>query len=124
MKPRIAKSGAGLVLTLGLLLLPAAPAHADDKLLQELKERLDRLEKQNEDLRKQLQETGRVAPYKAEKEEKAEKEKVHQVIDSYLRDRDAKKKQDGEKKAKQKEEEGFEVGKQLDAKARWQNSQL
>ncbi len=131
MKPRIARSGAGLVLAVGLLLLAAGPAHADDKLLQELKERLDRLEKrndrlekQNEELRKQLLEPGRVAPYKVEKEEKAEKEKIEQVIDTYLKDRDAKKKQDDEKKAKQKEEEGFEVGKQLDAKARWQNSQL
>src|SRR5262245_51950351 len=126
-----------LLLGAGVLFLSAGPALADDKLLHELKERLDRLEKQNDELRKQLQEGGATfAPYKpgesaAEKEERnKEKEKINTIIDSYLQDKEKKKKEEDKKKdaekeakAKEKEAEGFEVGKQVDLKGRWTNNQ-
>jgi phosphate-selective porin OprO/OprP len=98
---------------------------ADDAVLKQLMERLDRLEKQNEQLRQQVDGTasGGIAPYKAADEEK---EKVNKLIDVYLKDKETKDKEkkkvedarkDAEKKAK--EEEGYKVGSETDLKARW-----
>ncbi|MFO0844473.1 MAG: porin [Gemmataceae bacterium] len=111
---------------LGFLFLPVPRATAgDDKVLRELLERVEKLEKQNEELRKKLIESGPAGPYKPpaevkDKETGKEKEKIEKVIDSYLKDQEKKKQ---EQKAQQ-EDEGYEVGKQLDAKARWTNHQL
>jgi phosphate-selective porin OprO/OprP len=88
--------------------------------LAELKARLDKLEKDNAALKKQL-EGKKDGPYKAEDVEKKEKEKINKQIDSYMKDREKKDKEKKEKEEKKKEEEGFEVGKQLDFKARWNN---
>jgi phosphate-selective porin OprO and OprP len=112
---------AGCLLALLFLTAPRAVA-GDEKLLRELMDRLDKLEKQNEELRKKILE---VSPYRPaseakEKDNTAEKEKIDKVIDSYLEDREKKKE---EEKAKQ-EAEGFEVGKNLDVKGRWTNHQL
>jgi phosphate-selective porin OprO/OprP len=111
------------VASAAILLLAAGTVAADEKLLEELKARLDRLEKQNEDLRKQL---GVDKPPDAPKapEKKSEKDKIEKVIDSYLKEKDKKKKDEEEKKAKLKEAEGFEVGKQLDFKGKWAGNQL
>src|SRR5262245_54469777 len=74
------RKGAGvLVSTLAAALVLVAPAVADDQqqLLQEFKARLDKLEKQNEELRKQLSNHGPYGPYRVSTapENKAEKQK-------------------------------------------------
>ncbi|MFO0879003.1 MAG: porin [Gemmataceae bacterium] len=116
---------AGLaVCAVGILMLSVGAAGADDRLLLEMKARLDKLEKQNEDLRKQLQEIGGGGPYRPDKsiddDKKKEQDKVEKLIDNYLKEKDKKKKEEETKK----ETEGYEVGKQLDFKGKWQNNQL
>jgi phosphate-selective porin OprO/OprP len=107
--------GVGLGVLVGLL--AAGPARADDPALAELKARLDRLEKQNEELRQKLQEINTQGPYKPDDEAKQEKERVKKILGDYMKERDEKKKKDDEKKKKdeeaekkRKEEKGYEVG--------------
>src|SRR5262249_54473136 len=96
-----------LVCGAAIVLLGAGQTQAadDDDTLKLLKERLDRLEKQNEELRQKL-DGGVVAPYKAAD---PDKEKVNKMIDFYLKDKEKKGKEkkktedakkDAEKKAK------------------------
>jgi phosphate-selective porin OprO/OprP len=113
--------GVFLVCFLALGLVAGPVRAADDKILQEMKERLDRLEKQNDELRQKVHELSGAS---AGSVEQKEKEKVNAIVDSYLKDRDKKKEEEEKQKAALKEAEGFEVGKQLDAKARWNNYQL
>jgi phosphate-selective porin OprO/OprP len=92
----------------------------DDAVLKQMMERLDKLEKQNEELRQKLKEGGPINPYAPIDKEK---EKVNKMIDSYLKDKE---KKDKEKKKieevikeKEKEEKGYEVGTDTALKARW-----
>jgi phosphate-selective porin OprO/OprP len=116
-----------LICSAAVLALAGGSATADDKMLEELKARLDRLEKQNEELRKKLSENGGSGPYKpddgppADKEK--EKEKINKMIDSYLEKKEKKKKDDEKAKADQQEEEGYKVGADLGLTARWNPQQ-
>jgi phosphate-selective porin OprO/OprP len=109
-----------------MALLAAGPAAADDKMIEELKARLDKLEKQNEELRNKL--TIPISgPYKPEP---AEGKSITKIVDDYLKEKDAKKKAEEEcKKAEKeaeklaKEEEGYKVGSDLGLKVRWNPSQ-
>src|SRR5262249_53192289 len=111
---------------------------ADDPLLEQLKARLDKMEKQdeenrrrverlekvNEELRKKLGEISSPNPYRPVTVEKnLEKEKMNKVIDSYLQNKEEKKKAEEKAKAAQQEEEGFRVGSDLGLTARWNPQQ-
>lgn len=104
----------------------AGPVAAEDRQLDELIKRLDRLEKQNEELRQQLQSVKPpAAPAakddKADKDDKKEKEKLTKAVEDVLKEKEKKDKEKKEAEAKQKELEGYEVGKLLDMKGRWNN---
>lgn len=107
-----------LICAVGVGLSAAGSATADDRVIEELKRRLDLLEKQNEDLRK------KVEGEKSEGREDREKEKLRKEIESHLKDLEKQKKEADERKAREREAAGFEVGKLLDFKARWQRNQL
>lgn len=100
-----------------VVLLTAGAATADEKLLLELKAQLEQQRKEIDELKKKL---GGAGPYKAAD---PEKEKVNKLIDTYLADKEKKKKDADDKKAKEREEEGYEVGKQLDLKGKWISNQ-
>jgi phosphate-selective porin OprO/OprP len=109
--------------------LTVTTAAADDKSLEELKARLERLEKQNEELRNKLEEVAPSrGPYKAA--DGHGKDKVKQLVDDYLKEKDKKKKQDDEKKKQDdeakklaKEAEGYKVGSDLGLTVRWNPEQ-
>jgi phosphate-selective porin OprO/OprP len=114
-----------LICSTFMALMAAGSATADDKLIEELKARLDRLEKQNEELRTKLS-APVSAPYKAETDNKP----ITKIVDDYLKEKDAKKKAEDEaKKAHEaaekaaKEEEGYKVGSDLGLKVRWNEKQ-
>jgi phosphate-selective porin OprO/OprP len=137
-----------------IAVLAVGPVKADDKKtledrlkkLDRVTEMLEKFQKDNEDLRKQVQELKAAAatqgavpllkvapaqesnPYLEEVRKRAadaaEKEKLTSIVDAYLKDKDAKKAADDKVKAKLKQDEGFEVGKMLDVKGKWTNSQL
>ncbi len=121
-------AGALLLGTLAVLLM-VGPATADDKQVEELKAhllemkaRLDRLEKQNEELRKnQATPGGPYSPVSAPEPDQAEKEKINKAIDSYLKDKDAKAKAEQDAKELEKQEIGIPVGSDLGMKATWNN---
>src|SRR5262249_51242480 len=102
-----------------VLLLEVGPAVAgDDQVLLEMKARLDKLEKQNEELRQKLESkpiqisaTAPAAPADVDKE------KINKQIDAYLKQKDDK------KKAAQEEAEGFKVGSSLGISTRWNPDQ-
>jgi phosphate-selective porin OprO/OprP len=127
-----------LICCTAVLSLGGGRAAADDKLLEQLKARLDkmeqqdeenrkllqRLEKQNDDLRQKLGEVSTPNPYRPTTAGKdVEKEKIEKVIDSFLQDKEAKKKAEEEAKAAQQEEEGSKVGSDLGLTARWNPQQ-
>jgi phosphate-selective porin OprO/OprP len=114
-----------LVCAAGVTLLAAGPGRADDnKLLMELKERLEKLEKQNEELRQALeglqQKVAPAAPEPAPAKPPAEAE-IKQVVGDYLKEQEQKKAQDAEAKKKEHEEAGWEIGKDLGMKVQWRN---
>jgi phosphate-selective porin OprO/OprP len=121
----------GLLGACALFALPGAEtAQAEDKALDELKARLERLEQQNKELTEQIKGSG---PYKPE-EPKQDKEQIQKIVGDYLKERDEKKKaEDKTKKAqddakkeaekRQKEAEGVKVGSDLAISARWASDQ-
>jgi phosphate-selective porin OprO/OprP len=119
------KAAGVLIVGVVAVMLAVGPAAAEDPTLQELKARLDRLEKQNEELKRKLEVAPAAyqpAPYTPAPEpdkEKKEKEKINKMVDSYLKEKDAKKKKEDDAKALQKEQEGYKVGSITDLKARW-----
>src|SRR5262249_52265201 len=105
-----------LICCAAVLSLAGGRATADDKLLEQLKARLDkmeqqdeqnrkslqRLEMQNEDLRRKLGEISTPNPYRPTTAAKdVEKEKIDKAIDSYMENKEAKKKADEKAKAAQ-----------------------
>lgn len=99
---------------------------AQDKNLDELKARLDKLEKQNEELRKQLTEKPAAKPSEKDKAgaSKPDKKEIEKAVDDVLKEKEKKKKEEDAKKAAEKEAEFIEVGKLLDFKAKWINNNL
>ncbi|MBY0231465.1 MAG: OprO/OprP family phosphate-selective porin [Gemmataceae bacterium] len=122
MQGRIWTRGAGaLAACIAALALVGAPALADEKALLE---RLDQQAKQIEELRKKLETLGKEPaknPYISDAA--AEKERINKQIDSYLKEKDAKKKADDKLKADAREAEGYEVGKQTSFGGKWLNNQ-
>jgi phosphate-selective porin OprO/OprP len=123
------KGVGGLVVGVAVVLVVAGPAAAQDRTLDDLKARLDKLEKQNEELRRKVGDVAdtTAGPYKADT---AEKEKVNTLVDAYLKEKDAKKKKEDEEKKKKeefeklaKEAEGFVVGSDLAIATRWNPAQ-
>jgi phosphate-selective porin OprO/OprP len=105
----------------GILLLANSPARAaDDKVLAELLQRLDKLEKQNQELQNRL--AGLGAPGGGKTAEQ-EKEALRKAIDDYQKDKDKKKKQEDDAKKAQQEAEGYKVGTDLGLTARWRPEQ-
>jgi len=104
-----------------VLFLGGAAVADDQQILLELKARLDKLEKDNIELKNKLE--GKVSsPAKTEgPPSDVQKEAMNKQIDAYLKDKAKVEKDKKEQEAKIKEVEGFEVGKQLDMKARWNN---
>jgi phosphate-selective porin OprO/OprP len=88
--------------------LTVGTAGADDssKILEEMKARLDKLEKQNDELKKKLSD-GAAKPATPASDGKADKDKIKKEIDDYLKEVEKKKKEDDEKKAAEKAEAGF-----------------
>jgi phosphate-selective porin OprO/OprP len=109
-----------LVCGTAVVLLAGGPVAADDKALEELKARLDRLEKQNEDLRTKLTTVGAPAPYQADT---GEKEKINKMIDSYMQEKEAAKKAAPPPTPAPETEEGFKVGSSLGMSVRWNPAQ-
>jgi phosphate-selective porin OprO/OprP len=121
----------GVLLAFGVVAVGlAGTARADEKALIE---RLEKLEKQNEELRKKLEgmpvvpaqmpgtTPGTPAPWPGDPKaaEKAEKEKINKQIDTYLKEKDAQKKAE---KA-EKEASGIRIGSDLSIQARWRPDQ-
>jgi phosphate-selective porin OprO and OprP len=117
--------GAGMLACgLAMITLTVGPAHAaDDKMLEQLKARMDALEQQNKDLQDKLKSAGPYQPvYQQETKNEAtitEKQKINEHIDAYLQDRDAKTKTADDAKAKLLADEGFVVASDLSMKAQW-----
>ena len=117
-----------LVCAGAMLTLTVGTASADDKVLEQLKARLDALEQQNKELQERVRSSS--GPYyevqetKDDKKAKEEKEKINKQVDSYLKEKDKKAKDDKAAKDKEKDDQGYEVGKYLDVKGKWSNSQL
>ncbi len=96
----------------------AEPTPADTaKIINELKARLDALEKQNQELKQTLDKAG-IGP---DGEREADAGAVQKIVDDYFKQKEAKKKKADEDARLKKEEEGFTVGDQLDMKAKWDN---
>jgi phosphate-selective porin OprO/OprP len=129
------------VLAAAFLLLSQGQAKAEEKAVEDLKAtleamkaRLERLEQQNEELRRGLPgggtPTSGPAPEPGQEKSTSapepSKEKINAVIDSYLKEKESKKKADDEKqKAEEKqkldlkEAEGYKVGSETALTARW-----
>src|SRR5262245_53290797 len=121
------RSGGLILCSVVILGLTSRPARAEDtKVLEELKARLEKLEKQNEELKQKHQQIGEVqsGPDKP-KDAGGQNERVQSIIDDDMKSKEAKKKEEDTKKkedeakAKQKEEEGYTVGSDLKMSVRW-----
>jgi phosphate-selective porin OprO/OprP len=123
-----------LIGTVVLLLAGGPAAAADDKLIEEMKAnleamkaRLDKVEKQNEELkRNQAAPAGPYVPGGAgvanapsAPAPEPDRSKIHGIIDNYLKEKDKKKKADEDAKARKEEEEGYKVGSDTALRARW-----
>ena len=106
---------------------PAAPASDD------LKARIDRLERQNQELLNTLKAMQAPSPVALQnqlppaegggprEESSLSKNAVQKMVGEYLKDRDEKKTKDDEAKKKQEKEKGFVVGSQLGMTATWRH---
>ena len=114
--------GAGmLACALAIITLTVGTASAaDDKMLEQLKARLDALEQQNKDLQEKVNTAGPYQPvYQEMPGAKDDKEKINKQVDAYLKEKDSKKKAEDAAKAAQKEEEGHVIGSDLSMSAKW-----
>ena len=115
--------GAGMLACgLAMITLTVGTATADDKMLEQLKARLDALEQQNKDLMEKVESAGPYHPvYQETKNEGqiTEKAQINAHVDAYLKERDSKTKGADDAKAKKLEDEGFVVGSDLSMKAKW-----
>jgi phosphate-selective porin OprO/OprP len=114
------KAVGALVCGAAVVLTTVGPAAADDKALDELKARLDRLERQNEDLRQKLSNANNPAPYQPVQ---GDKEKINKMIDSYMKEKEEKKKAEPKAPPASESEEGYKVGSSLGMSVRWNPAQ-
>lgn len=110
----------------------AEPAAADTVDLKALLERVNRLERQNQDLRQELDEHKRQLkqagdPSQEESTQADDKDSaldpaaVRKIVGDYLREQDTKKKAAEAKAKKEAEEKGYEVGSDLSMKGGWRD---
>lgn len=100
----------------GLLLGTVHSTEAQDPSNAALLERLDRLEKQNEELRQRL-DGGAGLPINLEQEGGAGQ--VQKIVADYLKEADKKRKADEDAAKAKKAEEGYKVGSELGMTTRW-----
>ena len=95
---------------------------ADDKVLEQLKARLDALEQQNKDLQEKVKTAGPYQPvYQDTRNEGqiTEKANINKQVDDYLKERDTKAKAEKDAKAQKLEDEGSIIGSDLNMSAKW-----
>jgi phosphate-selective porin OprO/OprP len=112
-------AGAIALGTVAVLMLAGAAAADDQQLLLELKARLDRLERDNAELRNKLD--AKPAPKAEAPPKDVQKEVIDKRVDAYLKEKEEKKMRAEKLKADMQEAEGFTVGSDLGLKARWRN---
>jgi phosphate-selective porin OprO/OprP len=114
------------VLAIGavLVLLAAGPAAAEDKSVEDLKAtleamkaRMDRLEKQNDELKRGQHTPASYNAYAPASE--PGKDQINKIVDDYLKQKDEKQKAAEKEKALQIENEGYKVGSETSIKTRW-----
>ncbi|MBY0525270.1 MAG: hypothetical protein K2R98_17820 [Gemmataceae bacterium] len=124
------RAGCWLALGGGLWLLAIGTVRADDASPEEMRQRLERLEKQNQELLKRLEaiepaRQGGTVPVleggQAEPGTGLNKDEVKKIVGDYLKSEASQKKAADDAKAKAAELEGFEVGKDLKMNASWRN---
>ncbi len=105
-----------------LLFMGGRLTRADEVDVKVLQQRLERLEKQNEDLRKMLG----LIPVSAEDKKEGDgklpppdKKEVEKLVDDYLKKKDEKAKKEEEEKKAKAEAEGYRVGTDLKGSVRW-----
>jgi phosphate-selective porin OprO/OprP len=97
---------------------------ADDKVLEQLKARLDALEQQNKDLQEKVKTAGPYQPVYQDSDTKnesqmTEKARINEHVDAYLKEKDAKTKTADDAKAKSLADEGSVIGSDLNMSAKW-----
>src|SRR5262245_60321465 len=122
------KALGALAIGAAALLLEAGPAAAaDEKLMLELKARMDRLEKENKELEQKLQskpiQISGTVPAAPAAPVDVEKERINKQVDAYLKQKDDKKKAEEKAKKDQEEAEGYKVGSQFGMTVRWNPDQ-
>lgn len=127
-----------LALALGFLVLTSASADAEDPSsevpdIKKVLERLERVEKQNEDLRQQLLQYKQSLPAQPVVEQKeegtapaegADNPSVRKMVDDYLRARDSEARKADDAKKAEAEAKGYEVGSDLAFRAQWRDGFL
>jgi phosphate-selective porin OprO and OprP len=106
------------------LLLGAAAARAQTPAeIQALRERLDRLERENEELMRVILEKTAPPPGAAAPAPPAapEKKQVEKIAGDYLKEQDKKKKDEEDRKKKEAEEKGYDVGSDTRMTAGWKD---
>jgi len=125
------KRGGGLLLGVGVVLLAASTVRGEELTPEELRARLDRVEKLNQELLKRLEalesggNTGSPVILQGKEAEGTvpglDKDAVKKIVGDYLKTEDEKKKKKEEEKKKEEAEQWYEVGKDLGMTARWNN---
>jgi phosphate-selective porin OprO/OprP len=105
---------------LALVLSPGG-VRADEKELEELKARLERLEKQNEYLQRIIV-GGGIQATDAGAAIGQNKAEVEKIVSDYLKAQEKAAKDAADKKAKEADAKGYEVGKDLNFKASWKDA--
>src|SRR5262249_20412120 len=138
---RLRKAIIGMAAGGGLaLLLSTGSVHADPNDLDEMKTRIEKLEKQNEELRQLLlNNLNKAAPDghgAAPADAAPDKKQVEKIVVDVIKEQDKKKKEDDkkkkeeddkkkkeadEKKKKEDEEKGYDVGSDMKMTAQWRD---
>ncbi len=111
----------GLTFGLAVLLIGAGAARADD--LADLKARMDRIERENWELKQKLGGARQYTAYQTGAATAPEQEKVKKVVGEVLKERDDKKKAEEAATKARQDEEGFKAGSDLGLTARWRPDQ-
>jgi phosphate-selective porin OprO/OprP len=118
--------GGRLAVAFAVVLLTTGLAHPQTSEVEELKARLEKLERQNEELRRLIRERLPAAAPAADAPTQAappapEKKQVEKIVTDYLKDQDKKKKDTEDQKKKEAEAKGYDVGSDPKMTASWAN---